>query len=154
VLVLSADRRAALDLVALATPVPMAIAKIACLCNGCCYGRPSGLSWAITFPAGSGIAPAGAPLHPTQVYEMLVLGLAAIVLYRVNQPRWRGTLLFWFLAVYGIGRPLTGLFRGDLAKQALWGPFTQSQWLCAAAGGLSICVLLLHRRRAKPPQTT
>lgn len=146
-LVLSRDRRAAIDLVALAAPIPMAIAKVACLCNGCCHGRPTGLPWAITFPESGRSAPAGVPLHPTQLYEMLVLVLVAVVLYLVNQPRRRGTLLFWFLAVYGIGRPLTECFRGDLAKQVLWGPFTQSQWLCAAAGGLSICILLAHHRR-------
>jgi phosphatidylglycerol:prolipoprotein diacylglycerol transferase len=148
-LLLARSRLAALDLTALAAPVPMAIAKVACLCHGCCYGRPSRLPWAITFPDGDGPAPAGVPLHPTQVYEMLVLVFAAVVLHRVNQPRWRGTLLLWFLTVYGIGRALSELFRGEIEPQALWGPFTQSQWLCAAASVLSIAALLYLRRRSR-----
>jgi len=151
-ILLTRNRLAALDLIALSLPVPLAIAKVACLCNGCCHGKPTGLPWAVTFPPGQGPAPGGVPVHPTQVYEMLVLALAGVTLYRVNQPRWRGTLLLWFLAVYGIGRPLTELFRGDLARQLLWGPFTQSQWLCAVAGGISVCILLVCRRRSGPKQ--
>jgi phosphatidylglycerol:prolipoprotein diacylglycerol transferase len=147
VLVVSRSRPAAMDLIALATPIPLAIAKVACLCNACCYGKPSGLPWAVTFPAGDIPAPQGVPLHPTQIYEIVVLAVAGIVLYRMDRPRWRGTLLFWFLAVYGIGRSLTEMFRGDLAQQPCWGPFTQSQWLCAAASVVSVGILLAHRRR-------
>ncbi|GMU20559.1 MAG: prolipoprotein diacylglyceryl transferase [Phycisphaerae bacterium] len=148
-LALTGNRLAALDLTALALPIPLAIAKAACLCNGCCYGKPCKLPWAITFPAGDGPAPAGTPLHPTQVYEILMLMLITAVLYRVNTSRWRGTLLLWFLALYGIGRPLTEFFRGDLAHQPHWGLLTRSQWLCGMAGAISIAVLILSRCRSR-----
>jgi phosphatidylglycerol---prolipoprotein diacylglyceryl transferase len=37
---LTSRKRAALDLVALAIPLPFILAKLGCFCNGCCYGRP------------------------------------------------------------------------------------------------------------------
>ena len=37
---LAKDRAVALDLVALSPPVPMALAKVGCVFQGCCYGKP------------------------------------------------------------------------------------------------------------------
>ncbi len=147
------QRRAAQDLIALAAPIPMAIAKLACLCAGCCHGKPTSLPWAITFPATSTAAPGGVPLHPTQVYDMLVLLATAAVLAWLNRPRWRGTILLWFIALYGLGRLLTEFTRGDLAQRAVysWGPLTSFQWLCAAAACVCIAALIVynHRTRAR-----
>jgi hypothetical protein len=146
------QRRAGLDLIALAAPIPMAVAKAACLCAGCCHGMPTALPWAITFPPGNRLVPGGIPLHPTQIYDMLALLLIAAVLWRLNRPRWRGTLLLWFVALYVLARLLTEFTRGDLARRALvlWGPLTSFQWLCAAAAAGCAVALLLHARRSTP----
>jgi phosphatidylglycerol:prolipoprotein diacylglycerol transferase len=146
VLLLAPDRRAGLDLVALSLPIPLIIAKLACLSHGCCHGRPTNLPWAITFPEG-GATPAGVPLHPTQVYEILVLLVALVVLSRLDRRRWRGTLLLWFLAVYGPGRALAELFRADLQQRVLVGGLSLSEVLCAGVGLLSILILIYRRRR-------
>ena len=148
-LMFSGNRRAAVDLVALAAPLPMLIAKVACLCNGCCYGKPSSLPWGISFPRGGSATPAGVPLHPTQIYEMLVLAVAAVVLARVNRPFWRGTLLLWFLAVYGLGRAAVECLRGDFKPDGFAGPLSHSQWLCLAASGVSAVVLAVCHRLLK-----
>ena len=55
-LFLTRNRRAALDLIAVSVPIPWALAKVGCLLNGCCHGRPCSLPWAITFPEGAGTA--------------------------------------------------------------------------------------------------
>jgi phosphatidylglycerol---prolipoprotein diacylglyceryl transferase len=149
-LLLGRDRRTAVDLVALATPIPMLVAKIACLCNGCCHGQPTNLPWAMTFPANNGAGPAGVPVHPTQIYEMLVLVVTWAVLRWVNRPSWRGTLLLWFLAVYGVGRASTEFFRGDIKPEGSLGPLTYSQWLCLAASAVSVLSLLIYSRRSQP----
>jgi phosphatidylglycerol:prolipoprotein diacylglycerol transferase len=66
---LTKHRLAALDLLALSIPVPWILAKLGCLLNGCCYGKPCSLPWAITFPEGARGAPAHVPLHPTQLHD-------------------------------------------------------------------------------------
>jgi prolipoprotein diacylglyceryltransferase len=73
-----------------------------------------------------------------------------VVLARANRPFWRGTLLLWFLAVYGLGRVVAEFFRGDLKPEGLWGPLTHSQWLCLVAGGVSAVVLVICRWRPNP----
>jgi phosphatidylglycerol:prolipoprotein diacylglycerol transferase len=125
----------------------MAVAKVACLCHGCCHGKPTRLPWAITYPDGAGAAPAGVPVHPTQAYELLVLAVAALILARVNRPFWRGTLIFWFLAIYGLGRVAVEFSRGDFKPESFLGPLTHSQWFCVAASAASIVVLAVYRRK-------
>lgn len=145
-LVLARKRLAALDLIAMSVPVPWIFAKIGCLLNGCCYGRESSLPWAITFPEGARGAPPSLPLHPTQIYEILVVVCIFLVLRRLNGDRWRGTILLWFLALYGTGRAATEFFRGDFDHHLLVGPLTLSQFICLISAGISIILLYLWRR--------
>src|SRR6266851_2641995 len=49
------------------------IGRFGCLFAGCCYGKPTGKPWGITFTdpyaAANVGTPLGVPLHPTQLYE-------------------------------------------------------------------------------------
>ncbi len=121
-LLLARNRRAALDLVAVSVPIPWAISKLGCLLNGCCHGRPCSLAWGIVFPQGAGGAPAGVPLHPTQIYEVLIMASLIVVFRILRGDRWRGTMLLWFVAIYGIGRAATDMFRGDAERYIYIGP--------------------------------
>ena len=145
-LILARKRLAALDLVAMSVPVPWIFAKIGCLFNGCCFGKESSLPWAITFPEGARGAPPGIPLHPTQIYEILVVVCILIVFEKLNYDRWRGTMLLWFLALYGTGRTATEFFRGDFDHHLFIGPLTLSQLICLISAGISIILLYLWRR--------
>lgn len=145
-LVATKQRRAAIDLAALTAPVPMAVAKFACFCHGCCNGKPAGVPWAIAFPPGGGAVPAGVPVHPTQLYEVLVLGIITLILACANRPRWRGTLPYWFLATYGVGRAVTECSRVDAQFARFVGPLTWFQWLCLGASAASTLLLLAHYR--------
>jgi phosphatidylglycerol:prolipoprotein diacylglycerol transferase len=145
VLVLSKHRLAALDLIALAIPIPWIFAKLGCLFNGCCYGRKCSLPWAITFPEGTAGAPAGIPLHPVEIYEILVV-LCILGVFMILRRRWSsGMMLLWFLILYGLGRAAIELWRGDTDHHLYIGPLTLSQLICLAAAGVSIIVLCLHR---------
>jgi phosphatidylglycerol:prolipoprotein diacylglycerol transferase len=145
VLVLTKHRRAALDLIALAIPIPWIFAKLGCLFNGCCYGRKCSLPWAITFPEGTAGAPAGIPLHPVEIYEILVV-LCILGVFMILRRRWSsGMMLLWFLILYGLGRAAIELWRGDTDHHLYIGPLTLSQLICLAAAGVSIIVLCLHR---------
>ncbi len=146
VLVLAKHRRAALDLVALSIPIPWIFVKLGCLFNGCCYGKKCSMPWAITFPEGAAGAPAGIPLHPTQIYEILVVLCILVVFKVLKYERWRGTMLLWFLILYGLGRAATEIFRGDFDHHLYVGPLTLSQLICLVAAGVSIILLFLWRR--------
>ena len=58
-----------MDLAGVCVPVALAIARVGCLLNGCCYGKPTGLPWGITYPASTGLVGAR---HPTQIYELIL----------------------------------------------------------------------------------
>jgi phosphatidylglycerol:prolipoprotein diacylglycerol transferase len=143
---LAKHKRAALDLVALSIPVPWVFVKLACLFNGCCYGKKCSMPWAITFPEGAAGAPAGIPLHPTQIYEILVVLCILVVFKVLKYEKWQGTMLLWFLILYGLGRAATEIFRGDFDHHLYVGPLTLSQLVCLAAAGVSIILLFLWRR--------
>jgi phosphatidylglycerol:prolipoprotein diacylglycerol transferase len=133
VLLLTRQRLAALDLVGLSTPVPWIAAKLGCLFNGCCYGKPCSLPWAITFPQGARGAPAGVPIHPSQLYEVGIMLVLLLVFATLRSDRWRGTKLLWFLAIYGLGRAATDFLRGDAEGRLYFGLLSLTQLLCLAA---------------------
>lgn len=61
---------------AAATPalaIAHAIGRIGCFLVGDDYGRPSALPWAVAFPRG--LPPTDVPVHPTQLYETVALGV-------------------------------------------------------------------------------
>lgn len=148
VLMLDRHKRAALDLVALSLPIPWIFAKLACLFHGCCYGRASSLPWAITFPdAAAGGAPAGVPLHPTQIYELLVIVCILVVFRILRHERWKGSMILWFLVLYGLGRASIDFWRGDIDRFVHIGPLTLTQCACLAAAGVSILVLYIANVR-------
>ncbi len=148
VLLLSKQRLAALDLVAQAVPVPWIAAKLACFFNGCCYGRPCTLAWAITFPEGASTAPAGVPIHPTQLYEVGLMLIVLLVFAQLKSGRWRGTKLLWFLVIYGLGRAATDVFRGDTEGHLYLGLVSLTQLLCISAAVAALAALVLWPRRA------
>jgi len=145
-LLLAKNKRAGLDLVAVTVPIPWAISKLGCLLNGCCHGKPCSLPWGIVFPEGTGGTPAGVPLHPTQIYEIIIMVLLIVVFTLLRSERWRGTMLLWFVAIYGIGRAAPDVFRGDADRYIYIGPVTLTQLICVAAAVVSIGILLLSRR--------
>jgi len=148
-LLLSRQRASALDLVAVTIPIPWIAAKLGCFLNGCCYGRPCSLPWAVTFPEGARGAPPGVPVHPTQLYEVTLMLAMLLLFARLRSDRWRGTKLLWFLVVYGLGRTATDFLRGDTEGPLYLGPMSLTQWLCvgAAIGALGALALLSRRPR-------
>jgi phosphatidylglycerol:prolipoprotein diacylglycerol transferase len=153
VLLLTGRRHAALDLVATTIPIPWIAAKLGCLLNGDCYGKPCSLPWAITFPEGARGAPAGVPLHPTQLYEVGIMLVILLVFARLRSDRWRGTRLLWLLLIYGFGRAATDFLRGDTESYLYPGLLTLTQLLCLIAGVVALLVLafLLYRRGRPAP---
>ncbi len=143
-------RRAVLDLAALTLPIPWAVSKLGCFLHGCCNGGPCSLPWAVTFPEGCASTHTGVPVHPSQVYEILLMA-ALFVLYRLlKHDAWRGTLLFWFVGVYGVGRAATDLFRGDAVRKIYVGPVTVTQLICLLSAVVAFMLVWIpHSNHAR-----
>ena len=60
------------------------VGRIGCFLVGDDYGTPSNLPWAVAFP--EGLPPTTVPVHPTQLYEAIGLGVLGWLLIR-----WRRT---------------------------------------------------------------
>ncbi len=89
-----------------------AFGRMGCFFNGCCYGKPCSLPWAVTFPPPHIMA--GIPVHPTEIYETLgnlaiFAGLSAI--YR--HKRADGQIWWLYILSYGVLRFIVEFFRGD-----------------------------------------
>lgn len=148
ILLVSKSKAAGLDLLAWSIPIPLSITKIGCFFNGCCYGRECSLPWAITFPEGVN-APAAVPLHPTQIYEIILLVFIWLFLKGLKIERWRGTMLLWFLCLYGFGRMGVDFLRADTDRYIYVGPITLTQLFCLIAALVSIFILLLQNKLLK-----
>lgn len=81
------------DLVVPFVAFALVLVRVGCFLNGCCFGKVSGLSWAVAFPRGSWvfwfhwkrgwIAPAAAsslPVHPLQLYFLMSAALMVLIL--------------------------------------------------------------------------
>lgn len=115
------------DAVAPALAVGCAIGRVGCLLNGCCYGDPTDLPWAIQFPAqslpwvrhvGEGLIPpyasASLAVHPTQVYAAFD-GLLMLALLTAFFPRRRrdGEVMALLMVTYPITRFVIEGLRDD-----------------------------------------
>lgn len=133
-----------MDLAGLCVPPALAIGRIGCLLNGCCYGKLSNLPWSITYPASSGIL---GSRHPTQVYELILdLILFAILWTRRDSFSRRGTTFFLFLMGYSAIRLFVEFFRDHSDPKAAL--FFQ---LLSAFFFLVSVIVLLFRYRLLPP---
>jgi phosphatidylglycerol:prolipoprotein diacylglycerol transferase len=127
------------DAVGLAMPLSLAIARVGCFLNGCCGGKPSGLPWAVTFPGSS------TPVHPTQLYELILdLAAFAFLLWARKRLRRDWDLFLLSLASYGLIRFVMEFFRVHADPNAALFFQTVSMVLFI---GCSAAVLLRNRRK-------
>lgn len=72
---------AVFDVAAPAAAIGQAIGHLGCLIGGDSYGTPTDLPWAVVYQNPGAMAPQGIPLHPTQAYEAILLGLLFVGLW-------------------------------------------------------------------------
>ena len=107
------------------------IGRLGCFFNGCCFGLPAKLPWAMIFPAGS-LAYSYFPdehLHPTQIYAIIGLLLVfALLVWRYKYKRYNGQIFFTALIFYSLHRFMIEFFRYSPIH---WFGLTPSQWIVA-----------------------
>jgi phosphatidylglycerol:prolipoprotein diacylglycerol transferase len=130
------------------------IGRLGCFFAGCCFGRQTGVPWAVTFhseyAAQNVGTPINVPLHPTQLYEagaeLLILGL---LLMLERRGRYFPGRTFWgYMLLYGVSRFVIEFYRGD--SRGMVGMFSTSQFVSLLIVPLSIVMLFLLARRPGP----
>lgn len=116
------------DMAAPSIPLGYGIARFGCLLNGCCYGVPTQLPWAMRFPLYPDSQILTDPSHPTQIYAALgsFLVLAVLLWARRRLPA-RGQLFLLYLALYSIVRSAVEVWRRGYTAQVLFDGVTQAQ---------------------------
>ena len=125
-----------MDFIVLATSLGLVFGRIGCFLNGCCYGKPSNLPWAVRFPRTVDVEGfiSGSPaflhhyeqglvkltdtcslyIHPTQLYSSLLdLGIFFILYVFFNRRKWDGEVMMLFGMLYAPVRFLIELLRAD-----------------------------------------
>jgi phosphatidylglycerol:prolipoprotein diacylglycerol transferase len=151
--------RAMMDVVAPTVALGVALGRAGCFLNGCCYGDPCNLPWAVRFPSGSipwfahlergWIAPsavASLAIHPTQLYSvvdaLIVLGL--LMAYHPLRRR-DGEVMALLMVTYPVTRFLIERLRDD--ETAFLAGYTISQVISLAilAGGIGLWTYLARQ---------
>lgn len=145
---------ALLDYGSVAVPLGHAIGRLGCLLNGCCFGHPTGLPWALRITDPLARVPErlrGVPIHPSQLYDSLGNAVIAAALHaalRRGGARGDGRFFAVYLLAYGAWRFLVELTRGNDPGRLSW-LLTTPQWF--AVGQAALAVILLARVRAGLP---
>ncbi len=132
-----------LDLCAVPLALGYAIGRIGCQVSGDGdYGKAWDGPWAMAYPHGA--VPTNHTVHPTPIYETLVMGLVALGLWHLRDRFRPGVLFALYLLCAGIERFLVEFIRRNTeALAGLTGPQLESLGLVAAG---AIWLAIVARR--------
>ncbi|KAF4658834.1 hypothetical protein FOZ61_005252 [Perkinsus olseni] len=137
-----------LDMLAPLLMLGHAIGKLGCFLSGDgCYGYPTEVPWAMSFP--NGLVPTLTPVHPTPLYEMVTSGSVAAVLWsrrKRDAPTWTQTSDMLML----LG--LTRFFIEDFRTYEPVEGFSINQYQIVAIG-LVLAGAAIHWTLAQPKAT-
>lgn len=140
----------------------LAITRIGCFLNGCCYGKLADLGsrFGVRFPIGSvvhdfqvkahlvGAHDPPLPVHPTQIYLAALNLLTFLALYFVVRPRKRfhGEVFAWLLIGKGVFRSLVEIWRDDERGVFFGGYLSTSQLISIPLVAFGIAILARRGR--------
>jgi phosphatidylglycerol:prolipoprotein diacylglycerol transferase len=131
--------------------------RAGCLLNGCCYGRPTNLPWAITFtnPQAHELSgtPLNIPLHPTEIYDgLLNLILYFFLAWLFRRKKFDGQIFATYLLCYSVIRAFVEYFRGDYSDLQYHFGLTPAQWIGVPIfiAGLFLTAILSRRGVPQP----
>jgi phosphatidylglycerol:prolipoprotein diacylglycerol transferase len=140
------------DILAPQIALGIAIARIGCFLNGCCFGKESALPWACVFPPDSlaGSVMHGLHLHPVQIYAAIANVIIAIILWGLLRKRLpAGSVFAGLLILYGVWRFVIDFWRYYEADLLLGGVGVQFSWnqvVSAVLIAVGIGLLLRSRK--------
>lgn len=129
-----------MDLGVMLVAIGYPITRIGCFLNGCCYGTPSDLPWAVVYPAVDDIS-----RHPAQLYSSLIMVVVLIILLHLRKFKYfEGFLLSWFLILYGMYRFVMEFVR---VNPTVIGGLTEPQLVALAFVVIGAGVLIIQKTR-------
>ena len=138
------------DMGAPALAIGYAVGRLGCqLAGDGDYGIPSNLPWAMAYPKGT--VPTTVEVHPTPIYEFLVMGALTIWLWRRRDKVRPGELIGWWAVLAGIERFLVEFIRRN---DDIWGPFSLAQFVSVLMIVVGAWWLLRVRSREPAPQSS
>jgi len=135
--------------VAVGAPLAQAIGRVGCTINGCCYGNPSSLPWAVIYTnPHSACGLLGEPLHPTQIYFLLWNLIVFAVVWRMRgRLKPQGSLFLLYLCLYAAGDFSLRFFR-YVDQPFLFG-LQQGQVISLAILVVVLPLFIIRMRRAR-----
>jgi len=136
------------DILAPSIALGHAFGRVGCFLNGCCYGKPCTLPWAVTFPPPHVMA--GIPVHPTELYEVagnLAIFAGLSVFFRHRQHD--GQVWWLYVLSYGVLRFIVEFFRGDYDVH-YFGVWTIGHLVALTMIVVATVALVLLRRHTAP----
>jgi len=132
-----------LDIAAFGLPIGYAIGRIGCQVSGDGdYGKPWDGPWAMPYP--HGVVATSTDVHPTPVYETLVMGTVGLVLWHLRDRVRPGGLFGLYLVAAGLERFFVEFLRRN-SEVALG--LTAAQFESAAMFVAGLIFVAVYERR-------
>lgn len=121
------------------------ITRIGCFLNGCCYGIPTDLPWAVRFHEGM------LPSHPTQIYALLAnIGIFVILVILSSRSRFTGEVFVSYLALYSGYRFLIEFLRKGVTAEVAFAGLTQAQIVSLVVMAVAVPILVKRLNYPEP----
>lgn len=131
------------DAFAPAVMIGAALGRVGCFLEGCCYGVPADVPWAVAFPSTDGV-----PVHPTQIYDAsFAICFGGFLWWWFSRRRFDGENIALLLIGYPVARFTTEIFRGDPERGHL-GPLSTSQIISFGVLAAGVALYVWASRRA------
>ena len=128
------------DVIAPGLALGHSVGRFGCLFAGCCYGKPSDLSIALTFTNPDSLAPLNVPLQPTQLYMIASNFILFLILLAIQRRKsFNGMVFLSYIMLYSLFRSIIEFFRGDFRGNFIFDFLSLSQGI----GLLVSCVALI-----------
>ncbi|MDE3067669.1 MAG: prolipoprotein diacylglyceryl transferase [Verrucomicrobiota bacterium] len=139
--------------------------RIGCFLNGCCFGRPAHVPWAVQFPKHSyawdtqlqqGLIGPGQPplaVHPTEIYDSVNNFLLYLLLaWLFRRKKFDGQVFASYLVGYAVTRSFMEYFRGDYPPDHIHHGLTPGMLVSIPTFvlGLMLGAILSRRAPARP----
>lgn len=135
-----------LDILAFVGPVVHSFGRVGCFLAGCCHGKVCDSWFGVTFSHPDTLAAfKNTPLYPTQLFDIGVNMIILLTVYFIQKKqKFEGQLFLIYLMMYGVGRSIVEIYRGDEARGFLFGgAVSHSQFIAACI--IVICVVVWRR---------
>ena len=139
----------------------VAIARMGCFLNGCCFGHVTSLPWGIKFPLlsyahqyqithGIGNIFAVARVHPTQIYEMIAVILGSIIAIIINRKKFFPGAAILFFGMWFSAFRLINMFFRQMPDSLI---LSQNKYIVVYFGIFVLCLIIfiyqLRRQKIK-----